>query len=334
MSRSCRRRPDARLGWLALAAGLLWGCAVPANVIARSDDFVVVSAGSGDSLRSLAARFLGDPDKTWLIAEFNGIDAVTAGSEVVIPLRLTNPAGVSPDGYRKVAILAYHRFVRDQRSCDRLAVTARVFEQHLTYLKKNGFTVIGFSDLADFIEGKAPLPRKAVTLTMDDGYKSAYQIAYPMLRKFGFKATIFIYTDFIGAPAALSWAQMKEMVASGLIDVQPHSKSHSDLTLQGEDESDAAYGERIVKEVSYPSREIRKRLGIPVHTFAFPYGAENDRAIAAVEAAGYRLAATITRGGNPVFAHPYALRRSQIYCDTDLRKIAKRLDVYQKTTAR
>ncbi len=328
MSRTSRRlRHNAAAALIVLAAAALSGCST--NVVARSDDFIVVSAGWGESLDGLAATYLGDPGKHWVIADFNKIDRVLPGQQVVIPLRWADQAGILRNGYKKVAILTYHRFVPGDRKCDLLSVSATSFRSQLQYLRDNGFTVISFADFADFVEGKAPIPRKPVILSMDDGYKSVYQVAYPVLKEFGYKATVFVYTEFIGAPAALNWAEMKEMVASGLIDIQPHSKTHSDLTVRQPGESTAAYRERIRDEVRDPTRAIRAHLDIPIHTFAFPYGAENDVLLEALEAEGFRLGATVTAGGNPSFVHPMALRRSQIYCDDDLVAFAKRLDVFE-----
>lgn len=332
MSRTGRRPArDAIAALVALAAVLVAGCAT--NVVARSDEFVVVLVGWGDTLSGLAERYLGDPGKDWVIAEFNHIDAVWPGQEVVIPLRPADQVGSLRDGFRKVAILTYHRFVPGDRKCDQLAVSAASFRGQLQYLKDNGYAVVSFADLADFVEGRGPMPRKPVILSMDDGYKSVYQVAYPVLREFGYKATVFVYSDFVGAPAALDWAEMKEMVASGLVDIQPHSKSHANLTLRQPGEGDAAYRERIREEVRNPARAITAHLDVPVHTFAFPYGAENDAVLAELKAEGFRLGATVTAGGNPSFAHPLALRRSQIYCDDDLVAFAKRLDVYQPMVA-
>ncbi|NIR16016.1 MAG: polysaccharide deacetylase family protein, partial [Desulfobacterales bacterium] len=57
-----------------------------------------------------------------------------------------------------------------------------------------------------FVNYQQPLPRKAVAITIDDGYRSVYELAYPILRRYNFKATLFIYTDFIdNSPNALSW---------------------------------------------------------------------------------------------------------------------------------
>ena len=311
---------------IALAIGILSGCAT--NVVARSDEFVVVYTGWNDTLSGLANTYLGDPDKYWVIAEFNKIDRVRPGQEVVIPLKASVHASIRRNGYKKVAILTYHRFVPGNRKCNLLSVSAASFRSQLEYLRKNGYTVVSFSDLADFIEGKGPMPPKSVILSIDDGYKSVYQVAYPVLREFGYKATAFVYTDFVGAQAAMNWAEMKEVTASGLIDIQPHSKTHTNLTLRQDGESEAAYSKRILEEVKHPTRAIRKNLKIPIHTFAFPYGAENDTVLAALKAEGFRLGATVTAGGNPVFAHPLALRRSQVYCGDDLVAFAKRLDVF------
>jgi peptidoglycan/xylan/chitin deacetylase (PgdA/CDA1 family) len=316
---------------LGLVAGLAWGCAAPTDsrVVARSSDFVVVSVGSTTTLRSLARAYLGDESLYRVIADFNHVSQASVGQELVIPLKPTNRAAVYPNGYQVVPVLTYHRFVPKGQSCDKLAVNEQAFAKQLAYIRDNNYTVISFSQLADFIEGKAAIPPKSVVLTIDDGYRSAYDIAYPVLRRFRQRATIFVYSDFIGAGAGLTWTQMKEMVASKLIDIQPHSKTHSDLTIRLEGESEKAYLERIREEIDHPTRAIRRNLGLPIHTFSYPYGAENDAVLDIVDAAGFRLATTVTRGSNPSFAHPLALRRTQIYCDDDLKTFAKRLDVFK-----
>ncbi len=326
-------RPPA-LHALVLAAVLVLqsGCTalVDRRVVAQDQDFLVVTAGQGDDLATLAAAFLGDAGKGWVIGEFNGTSQVAAGQEVVIPLHPVNRAGIRGDGFVKVPILAYHDFSPPGAGCNQVAVSADAFEAQLAYLKDRGYRVLTFAELAAFIDGRAPVPRKSVILTIDDGYRSAYEIAYPLLRKYGFPATIFVYSDFIGAPAALSWAQMKEMAASGLIDVQPHSKTHGDLTKVADGESDAAYRKRIAHEVRHASDAITRHLGLKVHTFSYPYGAENDTVVQIVADAGFRFAVTVTRGGNPSFAPPLVLRRSQIYCRDGLDAFAQRLDIFER----
>ena len=336
MRMACRR---PAVCWFCLAAALFLasGCAPPAveqGVIARSSDYLVVVADKDDSLGSLAATYLGDRKKAWQIGEFNGIARVKAGDEIVIPLRQTNRAGLYRNGFIKVPILVYHHFSPRGRKCSKVTVTAEAFEAQLAYLKRHGYSVITFRDLAAFLEGRAPVPRKSVILTIDDGFRSTYEIAYPLLKRYGFPATVFLYSDFAGAPAALTWAQMKEMIASGLIDIQPHSKTHADLTKFKEGESEAAYRKRVAHEVTYSAQIIRKRLKLPVHTFSYPYGAENDAVIEIMKEAGFKFAVTVTRGGNPAFSHPLVLRRSQIYCRDGLEDFVKRLDTYEQISAR
>ncbi len=172
--------------------------------------------------------------------------------------------------------------------------------------------------LARFLEGKEPLPAKTVAITIDDGYRSTYEIAYPILRKFGFPATVFLYTDFVGASDAMTWAQMKEMMASGLIDIQPHSKSHANLTLRLPGETDAKYKERIKREVDVPVAVLRERLGEGSFTYAYPYGDVNEWVVDLLTRQNVSQGVTVTPGGNGFFAYPYMLRRSMVFGNDDL----------------
>ncbi len=278
---SLRRSPIARNGVRSLHAALivalaLAGCATPpppapeppppvyvappdaGPVINRDDDFAIVTVRDGDTLASLAGAYIGDPGKAWWIAQFNGVTTVRAGQTIVIPLRVRNSLGVYANGYQTIPILCYHRFgVKSTK----LNVAPAAFEAQMEYLARNGYTVIPLKRLLRFLEGKEPLPAKTVAITIDDGYRSTYEIAYPILKKFGFAATVFLYTDFVGASDALTWPQMKEMMASGLIEIQPHSKSHANLTLRLPGENEARYKERIKREVDAPLAVLRERLG-------------------------------------------------------------------------
>ena len=115
-----------------------------------------------------------------------------------------------------------------------------------------------------------------MVLTFDDGYESYYRHAYPLLKKHGFPATVFLYTDFVGAGDALTWPQMQEMAASGLIDIQAHSKTHANLINRVRDESDAAYRQRLESEARAPRELIERRLKHTVKDFAYPYGDANE----------------------------------------------------------
>ena len=94
----------------------------------------------------------------------------------MIPLRVRNPTGVHANGYQTVPILCYHRF---GNRWGKLAVTPAAFEAQMEYLARNGYSVISLKQLARFLDGKEALPPKSVVITIDDGYRSTYDIAFP-----------------------------------------------------------------------------------------------------------------------------------------------------------
>ncbi len=287
----------------------------PGPVIARSDEFVIVTAQAGDTLEGLAKRYLDDAGKAWWIAQFNNLTSVRTGQIVVVPLRQRNPLGVVATGYQAVPILCYHRF---GPRATKLNVTPQSFEQQMEFLARNGYTVITFERLQRFLAGKEALPAKSVVITIDDGYRSTFEIAYPILKKYGFPATVFLYTDFVGASDAMTWAQMKDMTSSKLVTIQPHSKSHANLTVRLSGETDARYRERIRREVLAPLGVIKERLGEPTFTYAYPYGDVNEYVVDLLVKDGIAQGVTVTPGGNPFYAYPYMLRRSMIFGNEDL----------------
>lgn len=298
------------------------------GVVARSGKYLVVRTRKGDTARSLAQRYLGDADRYWVIEDFNDTSRFSAGTEAVIPLASPNPVGVHPDGYQTVPILCYHRF---GSKAAKMVVTPEAFAEQMGYLAEHGYRVVPLTDLVAFLEGRQPLPRRAVVITMDDGYRSNYQYAFPELERHGFPATIFVYTDFLGGGAALRTNEMREMLASGLVDIQPHSKAHSNLALRAPDEDQGAYGQRVEQEIDSSSRHLERLLGVPIHTFAYPYGDTNDLVIHRLEDSGFRLGATVQSGGNPAFAYPYMLRRTMVYGEDDLETFRGKLEVFQRT---
>src|SRR5215510_1123910 len=214
-------------------------------ILARTDDFVIVRARTGDSYASLAQRFLQDASLADFVADANGSGALSAGRIMIVPLKPLNASGVFADGYQTVPILCYHQFTTG-RSTDLMIMPRDSFIAQMEYLKKNGFNVITLSDLEGFLKASRPIPPRSVVITVDDGFRSAYDVAFPVLKSYGFRATFFIYTDFLGGGRSLTWAAINEMRASGMIDIQSHSKSHTSFSpAEGEMESNAAYAARI-----------------------------------------------------------------------------------------
>ncbi len=278
--------------------------------IARDNDFLVVRLATGESAATLAQRHLGDAERAFWIVEANGGVPPAAGDVVVVPLRPPNPLGVEPGGYQAIPILCYHRF--GSRAAP-LTVTPAAFEAQMDYLARNGYTVVPVARLAGFLSGREPLPRKTVAITIDDGYRSTFDVAFPVLLRHRFPATLYLYSDFVGAGDALNWTQMRQMQASGLVDVEPHSKTHANLTQKLPGETDVQYRDRLRREVDAPIAAIRDRLGATSATFAYPYGDVNDAVIAELRRRDVPAGVTVTPGGNGFFAYPYYLRRSMVY---------------------
>jgi peptidoglycan/xylan/chitin deacetylase (PgdA/CDA1 family) len=276
----------------------------------RSEDYIVYRLGANESAGTLAEKFLKDKNKAWVIEEANEKVPFKEGSFIVIPLKEENRGGLAPEGYQMVPILCYHRFA--DRCESSLCMTTSLFSEQMRYLKENHYGVISMSDLADFLAYRRALPPKSVVINLDDGYRSAYEVAYPILKKYGFTATIFIYTDFIGATAnSLTWDQLRKMKADGF-EVGSHSVSHCDLTKEKEGEDNDQYMERIRNELFVSKQIIDQKLNQNTAYFAFPYGDYNHRVLSLCEEAGYKLGLSVKRGGNPFFSDPLVLRRDQI----------------------
>ena len=340
----CRRSISAHLGLTlaALSAWLLAACSTPTpspplvaapvvaplpaasaraagRVVGRGERLLVYVPGDGDTLPGIAARFLGAPELAWQIAEANDdLGTVLPGQPLVVPLAPRYPLGVSPAGVQVVPILCYHRV---GPGLSKMTVSPSNFEAQLVWLAANRYQVIRLDDLAAFLAGRRALPKRAVVITFDDGYESMYRHAFPLLRKHGMPATLFIYTDFLGARDALDWSELAEMWRSGLIDIQAHSKTHRNLTERAADEGEAAYRQRIETELKQPRTVIERALGasgVKVRHFAYPYGDANLPVIEAMQRLDYELGLTVNPGGNPFYASPWLLRRVMIYGDHDL----------------
>jgi len=297
----------------------------------RSDDFVVVLARAGDTPESMAAQFLGDKGKSWIIEDYMGTRTFTPGQQVIIPLKPWNPTGVEASGYQIVPILCYHNL--GQQSKGRLLLGASQFEQQMRYLKAQGYRVISLSDFIEWMQMKRQITKRAVVLTFDDGYRAFREYAYPVLKELGFTATLFVYTDYVGAGRnALSWDELKALNAEGF-DVQAHSKTHADLRrIAGE--TDAQFSARMQSELGDPLKLFQRNLGRSSQYLAYPYGRVDDDVQAKAKDYGYIAAFTVRRQGSPAFVQPLRVNRSQIYSEMSLEDFAKNLNVFHNEDLR
>jgi peptidoglycan/xylan/chitin deacetylase (PgdA/CDA1 family) len=293
----------------------------------RSEDYVVTLAKAGDTPATLAERYLGDANKAWMIEDFAGSTSFTTGQEVVIPLRPWNLSGVDASGYQIVPILVYHNLGPQAKG--RLVLAAKSFEQQMRYLKAEGYRVISLGDFVEAMRLQRQLPRKAVVLTFDDGYRAFLEYAYPILKELGFTATLFVYTDYLGAGRnSLSWDELRKLASEGF-DIEAHSKSHADLR-RASGETDAQFARRMQSELAEPLRLFQRNLGRTTQILAYPYGRTDDEVVRKVRDVGYVAAFTVRRQGSPYFVAPLRANRSQIYSEMSLEDFARNLNIFQR----
>ncbi len=120
----------------------------------------------------------------------------------------------------------YHHFVKTGEKTIGTTITDEAFEEQMVYLKSNGYNAVTDNDMIDFYYNGKELPQNSIHITIDDGYRSNYEIAYPILKENNMKATIFTVvsrTEGEYKPTSLTWEQMKEMSDSGIINIQSHT---------------------------------------------------------------------------------------------------------------
>ena len=291
----------------------------------RYTDFIVVRTVPDDTLANLAGKFLKDSSQGWLIAEFNGITTVAPNQQLVIPLWPYSRAGLKADGYQVVPVLTYHSFASKKGA--KMTVSAQAFEAQMKYLKENGYQFITLSQLIGFMDYKISLPPKAVAITIDDGWRSFYEIGFPILQKYNIPATLFVYTRFIGGRKAMTWRQVKAVSDSG-IDIQCHTQTHRNLAVLNEKESLREYLQAVESEICDSKKEIKVRLNRECRYLAYPYGKTNSLVISLLQKFGYQAGFTVNREANPFFGDKYRINRSVIYGTYDMERFKRNLSVF------
>jgi peptidoglycan/xylan/chitin deacetylase (PgdA/CDA1 family) len=189
-------------------------------------------------------------------------------------------------------ILIYHA-VREYRPGDNFTarqyiITPETLEQELQFLKDGHKTTVSFDQLADALEKGTPLPPDAVIISFDDGWESQYRTAFPLLKKYGFRATFFIFTNGIGAKYFMTADQIRELADAGM-EIGCHSRSHPYLSKITDTAS-------LRREIFDSRVKLEQVLGSPVTSFAYPFGHYTPQIVEMVKQAGYRSARSTYRG--------------------------------------
>lgn len=165
----------------------------------------------------------------------------------------------------------------------RLSVTPEQFAGHLDWLSRQGYTTLRMDTVAECLQGLQACPQHAVALTFDDGYADAYTTVLPLLQQYGFVATFYVVSGFIGQPGYMGWAQLQALRDAGM-EIGAHSISHPNLTALSQDQ--AYY------QIVHSAQHISTGLQVPIVSFCYPAGQFNAEIAALVESAGYTSATT------------------------------------------
>jgi peptidoglycan/xylan/chitin deacetylase (PgdA/CDA1 family) len=208
-------------------------------------------------------------------------------------------------------VLIYHRFGEEKYPSTNVSVAR--FAEQLAFLKENKYTVVPLVDLVRMLTAGRPLAEKTVAITIDDGYKSVYEKAWPVLRSFGYPFTVFLYVKATdnGHWDYMTWEQVREMRAAG-VDFQDHGYAHQRFGSVPEQMSAQEYKTWIRKDFAKSSSIIRRELGYRPKMLAFPYGEYNHSVIAVARDLGYTATFTQDPGSMSAFTDPYRIPREPI----------------------
>ncbi|MGE0384342.1 MAG: polysaccharide deacetylase family protein [Gammaproteobacteria bacterium] len=207
-----------------------------------------------------------------------------------------------------VPVLLYHRF--GPVVVDSMTVTTAVAESQLQAIHDRGDVVIALRTLVDWKLGRGPEPpANAVVIVADDGHRSVYTDLFPLLRRWRMPVTLFIYPSAISnASYAMTWEQVREMVDSGLADVQSHTYWHPNFKRDRARMSAVEFDRSMQLQLVRARAVLEKRIGRTVDCLAWPFGIFDDDLMRRAAAAGYVAAFTLerrpVRRADPMLALP------------------------------
>jgi peptidoglycan/xylan/chitin deacetylase (PgdA/CDA1 family) len=232
------------------------------------------------------------------------------------PIAAASPKITKPvvDQTAQVLIFCYHRLV-DKIRYPGTEITPAAFEAQMKELKDRGITVISMQDLLAWKRGQKNIPPRCAVVSFDDGWKSQYEVAWPIMKKYGYPFTMFIYTEGVrggslGGGEAITWEQLADMRDNG-VDIEAHSATHQDLreghTIMVANPggkrsrtklTGPQYEQWVQNEVVGCKQLLEQRLGIKVNCFAVPFGNYNEHVKELARNSGYEAMFTVY--GQPI----------------------------------
>lgn len=214
--------------------------------------------------------------------------AVSALLALALFLSLTacqsSAAAEDPYAGKKLPVLMYHHVVEDGQECNDMTVTVSRLREDLQWLRDNGYTTVLPRELA----AGEPLPKKPVLITFDDGYRSNYDLAFPLFQEFEAKVVIsvMVFMQDNGVSSFLSWEMCREMSETGLIEIGSHAYALHNLDGRGgnftpggvngvqrkPEESDEEFQVRVLDDIQKSYDLIEENVGAAPSFFAYPFG--------------------------------------------------------------
>ncbi|HAC90738.1 MAG TPA: poly-beta-1,6-N-acetyl-D-glucosamine N-deacetylase PgaB, partial [Planctomycetaceae bacterium] len=239
-------------------------------------------------------------------------------------------------------IFSYHEIAEKSETLDSTyAVSPANFEAQMQWLVDQGHHFITIDDIIDYRKHNRRLPGKAVLITFDDGYQSVYANAFPVLRKYRIPAVIALVGSWLRAPDKVDFGghlidrskflkqhEIKEMVASGLVEVASHSDflhrgilgnaqgnsqpaavTRQWLPDQKAYEDGASYRSRIYADLKTNNDFLKEYTGQTPRVMVWPYGEYNTEVRKIAESLGMAVGLTLDDGGNTRNTPLWGLRR-------------------------
>ncbi len=233
---------------------------------------------------------------------------------------------------RAIPVLTYHHV--NEHEGNLVTVSPRLFEQQIAALTHRGYTFLTAQEFTAILRGERECPRRPVLLTFDDGYLDTWVHAYPILKLYEARASLFLVTSWVAdttalhpvtaplpthsathealrrqgaqAECALTWGEIEAMARDGVVDVQSHTHSHFRCRVSRENR------DAVAKDLAVSREQIEIRLGTECRHLSWPWGEYNGEAVRLARSLGYEGLFTTRRGVNAVPEDLSAVRRLDV----------------------
>ena len=229
---------------------------------------------------------------------------------IVVLLLVVVLAFVSFYNYQQKAltVLAYHSVMLEAKEKNApYSISEAVFVEQMEYLKTAGYHVVSMQDAITGLQGQRELPTKPLVLTFDDGYKDNFYIAWPILQRYDYPATVFVATSLLATEGFMTWQDIKAAHDDG-IHFASHTINHKALGKLPADE--------VRFELAQSKRLFKDNVNIDIEYLAYPFGSYNEAMFPILEETGYKAAFTGNLGTSSHKTKLYELERVNIVQQT------------------